>query len=459
MKVETYTEKQENTILTAMIVSSDALAAIAGFWTKEGFESELSKIVGPWCIDYFEKYGKAPGKEIEVLFVKWAETQGSKETIQLVEAYLQSLSADYEQLKQDINPIHIRDLARDHFEKTEIKRIHHTVESGDFVKAREKILSFSPSEDNEFPIVDVFQDMDAIRKACSTAKEEPLITYPEGLGDFYGDSLRRGAFVAFLGSDKSGKSYLLHDMALRGVFQRRKVLYFEAGDLSQDQLLERFMVRLTGKPRHPCIVHYPTDIIKEGDEYIVTSDERIYENPFTFRDAMKACYETQETKVRDIESYFKIRCFPNSMLRTSEIRSTIKKLKRSDWAVDVVIVDYADILCPHPKAKDEREASNHNWKHLAAIRQEFNCLVVTATQANADAYKAEIMTKRNFSEDKRKNAHVTGIVGISATPEEREKGLRRLNWVTRRDAYYNEKKCCYVAGCLELGSPCIKSVF
>ena len=65
----------------------------------------------------------------------------------------------------------------------------------------------------------------------------------------------------------------------------------------------------------------------------------------------------------------------------------------------------------------------------------------------------------NFSEDKRKHAHVTGTVGLNQTKEESKIGIMRLNWIVAREMRFNSHKCCHVAGCLDIANPAIKSTF
>jgi hypothetical protein len=69
------------------------------------------------------------------------------------------------------------------------------------------------------------------------------------------------------------------------------------------------------------------------------------------------------------------------------------------------------------------------------------------------------MNRSNFSEDKRKNAHVTGMVGLNQTPDENEMEVMRLNWIVRRGARFTNSECCYLAGCLAIGNPAIRSCF
>ena len=84
---------------------------------------------------------------------------------------------------------------------------------------------------------------------------------------------------------------------------------------------------------------------------------------------------------------------------------------------------------------------------------------MTATQADAASYKQDTIDSSNFSEDKRKLAHVTGMVGINSSEAEKEFGLQRLNWIVLRESDFNSSRCVHVAGCLDVGNPAILSTF
>jgi hypothetical protein len=85
--------------------------------------------------------------------------------------------------------------------------------------------------------------------------------------------------------------------------------------------------------------------------------------------------------------------------------------------------------------------------------------VLTATQSDSAAYDAKRISRKHFSNDKRKNAHVTGMIGLNQTPDEKTEGYMRLNWVVLRESFYNEKQYCYVATCFELANMAVRSVF
>jgi len=127
---------------------------------------------------------------------------------------------------------------------------------------------------------------------------------------------------------------------------------------------------------------------------------------------------------------------------------------------DVVVIDYADVLlAPSGYTPGDREAINATWKQLRGMSQKMHNLVITATQADADSYTAHTISRGNFSDDRRKNDHVTGMLGINQSEEEKKAGIYRLNWTKRREEAYTESRCVHVAGCLNMGRPFMKSTF
>ena len=100
----------------------------------------------------------------------------------------------------------------------------------------------------------------------------------------------------------------------------------------------------------------------------------------------------------------------------------------------MIVIDYADLLVG--EAKDFRHLQNEIWKDLRRLSQEKGQpLVITATQADAKSYDADKLKLTNFSEDKRKYAHVTAFYGLNQDKFGREKqiGILRINELLLRE--------------------------
>ena len=183
-----------------------------------------------------------------------------------------------------------------------------------------------------------------------------------------------------------------------------------------------------------------------------------FAQPLTFAQASKAMDEAL-AKVGSDETYLKLSVHPSSSLSIKAMEDQLNVWEREGWVPDVVVVDYMDILLESAAGEEKRHRINATWSEFRGLMQSKHTLGITATQADAASYEEELMTRSNFSEDKRKLAHVTGMVGVNQNSKEKEEGLFRLNWIVRRGAKYSENRCCHVAGCLDIGAPAIRSLF
>jgi hypothetical protein len=154
-------------------------------------------------------------------------------------------------------------------------------------------------------------------------------------------------------------------------------------------------------------------------------------------------------------------CTSNSTTTVADVRASLDEKIKGGWIPDVVVIDYADILAPEAGAKlqDFRHQTNETWKALRRLSQDYHVLVVTATQSDAASYEARLVTRKNFSEDKRKLSHVTGMVGLNQTEEEKSRGIYRLNWIVLREGVFYEARCVTSAGSLALANPAMLSIW
>jgi hypothetical protein len=81
--------------------------------------------------------------------------------------------------------------------------------------------------------------------------------------------------------------------------------------------------------------------------------------------------------------------------------------------------------------------------------------VVTATQADAKSYDQDRLKLANFSEDKRKYAHVTAMYGLNQDKDDREKkiGIMRINEIVIREGEFSATNEVYVLQNLRRGQP------
>ena len=157
----------------------------------------------------------------------------------------------------------------------------------------------------------------------------------------------------------------------------------------------------------------------------------------------------------DMNRMFRFSDHPQD-LTAPRIESQLEEWERQDgFQPDFVIVDYADLL--QPVIKNEfRHQINDTFARLRAISLDRKCCLITATQAKAGSYNAETQSRTLISEDKRKAAYPTAMIGLASTQEEREAHVYHMNYILRRDDACIESIKLYFAQCLAVCNPMVK---
>ncbi len=463
MKIERRAGADERTILIGMIVDPVVLGRVAPRWGPEGLcASRYANLVGGWCVRYMNRYGTAPGKSILGMFEHWAsKSTADKDNMAMVERFLTTLSEEYEALAKESNSQYVLDVADRYFTTVRLRQLAEAmqgdIDNGDIEGAKKRMSLSTPVDLAAGSAVDVFQDMGAIQQAFESSSEV-LVQYPGACGEMMGNALERDGFVAFLAPEKRGKSWWLMDVAWRGMMQRRKVAIFQAGDMSQNQVMRRLMTRAAGRPLKAKKYLYPTDILRDEGENHATArhEDRETTDAMSWKDAYNKCQAIMERKVKTKESLMKLSTHAAGTLSVAGIRANLQGWEREGWVPDVVVVDYADLLAA-PGGYEGRDAINQTWLQLRGVSQTYHNLLVTATQADAASYTADTLGRWHFSEDKRKLAHVTAMLGINQSDEEKEQGVSRLNWLVLREDDFVSTRCVHLAGCLSVGNPMIQS--
>lgn len=470
----------ERRILISLILNKSVLGRISSKWDGKLFRSSVSNRIGGLCVDFYKKHGDSPGRAIDSLYDSWSEGQRDQRQAEEVGRFLQELGGEYQQLAEEYaNTEHLLDVAGKHFREVRQERLREEIDSAiqahDQDRVDRLIESYRKVELGIGAGLHPLNDSEEVKSVFTDNHSELIVEYDGALGEFFSFDMSRDQFVVFLGSAKSGKSFWLQDIAWRALLNRKRVAYFEAGDLSKRQVERRFLIRASNwpyfstnkkEPFWPCTVKIPVEMevglhtqTQKRRGMVTKYREEEYEKQLNYEIAWEACKKVMKKRVRSKEAYLKLSVHSNSSLSIDEIRSALDGWAMDGWVSDVVIVDYPDIMARPKAAKDERDGINMTWQQLRRLSQEYHNLVVAATQADADSYTQETLGKRNFSGDRRKHDHVSAMYGINRTDDEAAEGMCRLNVINRREGEAVTKRCVYVAQCLPLGKPAVLSSF
>lgn len=456
----------ERRILAATLMHDRVCAAVASKWNFKGlYRSRWANVVGQWCKDYCDKHNQAPKRHVESLFLAWARN-ADETTVKLVESFLEGVAGELESDGNEINPDYVIDLAGKYFDEVRVRlaisEAEGLCETGDHEGAWKLLSSLDRVQLSQGRGIDVLRDEPAIESALSTDRQEPLVSYSGALGEFFDvkDCLHRDCLVMFAGPKGRGKSAVLLDLAWRLMENRKRVAFFALGDMSQDQMMRRFISRAARRPVRSGLVKYPKQASRSPDGKIVIDyQEKTFEDRLDKARAMAAFDKVARSRVKSNQTYLQLSCHPTKSLSMPALVSVLKDWERDGWICDACVIDYSDLLAPHHPRDDPREAINNNWIAMRALAQTNHCLVATATQTKATSYYSDLIDRDHFADDRRKIDHCHACIGLCQTRDEKPRQILRLNFFALREDDYDERKCVTCVGCLAVANPFVRSLW
>ena len=198
------------------------------------------------------------------------------------------------------------------------------------------------------------------------------------------------------------------------------------GGLGQKEL--GVVIAPTGAGKSMALVHLGTQALREGktvvhytlelQDMVVASryDSCLTRIPLQSLSAFK---EKIYEEVQDIAGKLIVKEYPTKTASTQTIRTHLEKLRMRDINVDMVIVDYGDLLRPIRYLKEKRNELESIYEELRAVAAEYKCPVWTASQTNRSGLNAEVITMESISEAFNKCFIADFIFSISRTIEDK----------------------------------------
>ena len=131
-------------------------------------------------------------------------------------------------------------------------------------------------------------------------------------------------------------------------------------------------------------------------------------------------------KVQEIKGKLIIKEYPTKSATTQTIKAHLEKLKQKDIKVDMILVDYGDLLKPVITTREKRHDLESIYEELRAIAQEQKCPVWTASQTNRSGLNAEVITMEAISEAYSKCFVADFIFSVSRTIDDKINDTGRL---------------------------------
>jgi len=194
----------ERKIIIGLITSTNYLKEIHSIWNPQLIESSTAKQIAGWCWEYYDKYRKAPGKDIEDIFYKKLKTLPKDVGEDIESNILPNLSEEYTRKKFDLK--YLVDETKKYFSERNLLLYTETIQSlinSDQLTEAQKAV-------NEFKPLDLISDkLDrhvlSVHQIKRLNKPQPTILMSPWL--------REGQISIIYGSYGVGKSLLVLSIA------------------------------------------------------------------------------------------------------------------------------------------------------------------------------------------------------------------------------------------------------
>jgi replicative DNA helicase len=205
------------------------------------------------------------------------------------------------------------------------------------------------------------------------------------------------------------------------------------GGLGQKEL--GVVIAPTGAGKSMALVHLGTQALREGktvvhytlelQDTVVASryDSCLTKIPLQNLTSFK---EQIYEEVQDISGRLIVKEYPTKTASTQTIRNHLEKLRMRSIDVDMIIVDYGDLLRPVRYLKEKRNELESIYEELRGIAAEYEAPVWTASQTNRSGLNAEVITMESISEAFNKCFIADFIFTISRTIDDKVANSGRL---------------------------------
>ena len=345
------------------------------------FELKYLKVFVSKIYEYRNKYDVHPTKNIVSTILR-TELDDESEAIQKqVRDYFARIC-----VRKTNDEKYIKETSLDFCKKQKLKEA--MIKSVDLLQASsydeiEKIITgaLRLGTDNDFGH-DFKKDFES-RYLLTT--RNPVSTGWKKLDEVCKDGLGRGELGVVIAPTGAGKSMVLAHLGSTALKNGKNVVHYTL-ELSSER---------TGQRYDSCISGV-------GLSDLFSRKEEVYET----------CI--------DVEGELIIKEYPTKSASIGTLRSHLEKLKKSDRKIDVILVDYADLLKTTSRYREKREELESIYEGLRALSQEFDCPVWTASQTNRSGLNAEVITMESISEAFNKCFVADFIFSVSRTIEDKK---------------------------------------
>ena len=175
------------------------------------------------------------------------------------------------------------------------------------------------------------------------------------------------------------------------------------------------------------VVHYTLEL---NETYVGLRYDSIFSGITTSN--IKYYKDDVSKKLFELEGKLLIKYFPTKAASVQTLGAHLKQIELSGTKVDMVIVDYADILMPTGNFKEKRHAIGNIYEDLRGLAGELQIPIWTASQANRSALEEDVIGADKVAEDYSKVMTSDFVMSMSRKVEDKIANTGRFHVIKNR---------------------------
>jgi RecA/RadA recombinase len=353
------------------------------------FELKYLQVFVDFVFKYNENYGCFPNRStLETILRTELEKQNPVIQKQVRDFFARILAGTIE----DIEDEYVKDKSLDFCKKQKLKEAMlksvSLMENSSFDEVSKIInnaLKLGLDNEHGYDFMKHFEERYKLKS------RDPISTGWDVVDNFIQGGHGKGELGVVVAPTGAGKSMALVHLAAQAMKQGKNVVYYTL-ELGDTVIGRRFDSCLTGFPLKGL------NLVKE----------EVFE------------------KVREIPGKLIIKEYPTKTVTTETLRNHLKKLEQRDFKVDMIVVDYGDLLKPVTAQREKRNDLEGIYEELRGIAAELKCPLWTASQTNRSGLNAEVVTMESISEAFNKCFVADFIFSLSRTANHKQNNTGRI---------------------------------
>jgi replicative DNA helicase len=139
-----------------------------------------------------------------------------------------------------------------------------------------------------------------------------------------------------------------------------------------------------------------------------------------------SCKDFVLEQVKNVRGKLVVKEYPTRSATINTIKAHLEKLRRSNFRIDMIIVDYGDLIKPVNMRDAKRTELEEIYEDLRGVAQTFGASLWTASQTNRGGLNAEVVTMESISEAFNKCFPADFILSISRTIKDKNTNEGRI---------------------------------